>query len=74
MLSEVKKDIKELLKIIRAEFPERIISNKKPNTIIQPIKNKDVINQLNKLDKLKKADAITEKEFLKKKQELLAKI
>jgi len=42
MLSEVKKDIKELLKIIRGEFPERIISDKKTNTIIQPIKNEDV--------------------------------
>jgi len=74
MLSEVKKDIKELLKIIRGEFPERIVSDIKTGTIIQPIKKEDVIEQLKKLGKLKEADVITEEEFLRKKQELLTKI
>jgi hypothetical protein len=76
-----KKDAKQIgayiQKGMRTELPGQIITERKTEAVVEPIKtgaNENPMEQLKKLGELRTAGILTEEEFLKKKEEILKKI
>jgi hypothetical protein len=62
---------------MRNELPGQIITERKTEAVVEPIKtgaNENPMEQLKKLGELRTAGILTEEEFLKKKEEILKKI